>query len=81
MLKLEIDREKCQIPFDCKKCIVECPQMVFTVGAVKVEKFKETDPKEPGTYHLNAFYMDKCSGCGDCVAVCPEEAIKITTED
>jgi ferredoxin len=24
--------------------------------------------------------MDKCSGCGDCVAVCPEEAIKIKTE-
>jgi NADH-quinone oxidoreductase subunit I len=79
MVKIEVNYERCQTPFDCKKCLVICPQAVFVVGAVKVERFKETDPKEPGAYQLTPFYLDKCTACGDCVNVCPQDALKIST--
>lgn len=81
MIKIEVDASKCTTPFACKKCLQLCPQAVFAVAAIKVEKFKETDPKEPGSYFLLARYMDKCTGCEDCVKVCPEKAIKLTVEE
>lgn len=75
---IEIDSEKCKIPFDCKKCLQVCPTSVFMVHAVKVEKGRETNPKEPGAYKLAAPMRDKCSVCNDCIDVCPEDAITIT---
>ncbi|MBN1614763.1 MAG: 4Fe-4S dicluster domain-containing protein [Deltaproteobacteria bacterium] len=75
--RIIIDYAKCPTPFDCKKCLVACPQAIFEVFPVKVEKFKETDKKEPGTYQLSTFYLDKCTACGDCVEVCPTGALSI----
>jgi len=77
MIKLEIDHTKCTTPFYCKKCLQVCPQAVFFVRETKVERFKETDPKVPGNYVLTTFYIDKCTGCGDCLTVCPVSALKI----
>ena len=74
---IEIDLKKCLTPFDCKRCLQICPQAVFRVTEEKVEKGRETDPEEPGAYKLQAIFMDKCSMCGDCLAVCPVDAIKI----
>ena len=75
---IEIDTSKCLTPFACKKCLQVCPAAVFRVTEAKIEKGKETDPNEPGTYQLEAVFLDKCSGCGDCVAVCPVKALKLT---
>lgn len=75
---IEIDTTKCTTPFDCKLCIQACPQSVFFTHAVKVERGRETDPKDPGAYILVPTYRDKCTGCMDCVEVCPVDAIKIT---
>jgi len=44
----------------------------------EVLRFKETDPREPGSYRLLVVYRDKCVLCNDCVEVCPVNAIKIT---
>ncbi|MFH1002949.1 MAG: 4Fe-4S dicluster domain-containing protein [Chloroflexota bacterium] len=74
---IEIDATRCQTPFHCKKCLRICPQAVFRVSENKIEKGRETDPQEPGAYHLEALFLDKCSGCGDCVAICPLGALKI----
>ena len=76
--KIEIDHSKCVIPFDCKECLLICPQALFTVEPVKVERFKETDPKEPGTFKLEAESRYQCTGCEKCIQVCPEDAITIT---
>lgn len=76
--EITIDREKCTTPFDCKKCIQGCPQSVFMVMAVKVEKGKETDPKEKGTYFLHPPFRDKCTGCDLCIELCPENALTIS---
>ncbi|MCP4753365.1 MAG: 4Fe-4S dicluster domain-containing protein [Proteobacteria bacterium] len=75
---IQIDAEKCTTPFDCKLCLTTCPTAVFAVAAIKVVKGQETDPKEPGAYGIGAPHRDKCTGCDDCLEVCPEEAITIT---
>lgn len=76
--EIAIDLTKCTTPFDCKLCLQGCPQAVFMSTAVKVQKGKETDPKEPGAYTLLASHRDKCTGCNDCVEVCPVDALTIT---
>lgn len=75
---IEIDATKCTTPFDCKKCLAGCPQSVFAVRAMKVEKGRETNPKEPGAYALVAPFTDKCTGCDICIEVCPVDALTIT---
>lgn len=75
--KVEIDYSKCTVPFDCKKCLQVCPQAVFEVRAIKSERGKETDKKDPGAYRLKPFWRDKCTGCNECVEVCPVGALTI----
>ena len=77
-LTINIDHEKCTTPFACKKCLQICPQAVFLVFPVKQEKFKETDKNEPGSFLLKIGYGDKCSGCNQCIEVCPVNAINIS---
>lgn len=75
---ITIDYEKCTTPFDCKKCLRGCPQAVFRVHAMKQERFKETDKKEPQAYRLFVGPRDKCTMCNDCVEICPVGALSIT---
>ena len=75
---IEIDHEKCEVPFLCKKCLLTCLQSVFEVRVVKNERLKETDPREAGSYRMDAGWRFKCTGCNDCVDVCPVDAITIT---
>ena len=76
--KIEIDHSKCDVPMLCKKCLQVCPTAVFEIQTLKMERFKETDPRESGVFRLDVFYRDKCIACNDCVDVCPVDAIKIT---
>ena len=43
--EIEIDYEKCKVPFDCKKCLQSCTQAVFGVTSVNVQKGQEVNPK------------------------------------
>jgi len=76
--RIDIDYDKCQTPYDCKKCIQICPQAVFRVFTIKQVKFQETDPKEPGAYKLSVGYGDKCVLCDQCIEVCPVDALTVT---
>jgi ferredoxin len=75
--EISIDSTKCTIPFHCKKCLVGCPQAVFRVYPIKVVKGQETNPEEPGAYGMGVGFQDKCTGCNDCINMCPEDAITI----
>ena len=76
--KIEIDHSRCTVPFLCRKCLRTCPQAVFLVDSVKVERFRETDPREPGSFKLETESRFKCTGCNECIDVCPVDAITIT---
>ena len=69
--KISIDHEKCTVPFLCKKCIMICSQVVFSVRAAKVERGRETDPRELGSYRLGTGPRCQCTGCNDCIKACP----------
>ena len=76
--QIEIDHEKCTVPWLCKKCLLICLQSVLEVRAVKNERLKETDPREDGSYRMDAGWRFKCTGCNECIDVCPVGAITIT---
>ena len=77
-INIQIDDSKCTTPFDCKKCLRACAPAVLRVFPMKNERGKETDKEEPGAYRLEPLYMDRCTGCMDCVKVCPVDAITVT---
>ncbi len=76
-MDITVDHEKCKGPFDCKQCLNVCRSAVFMVMPIKVERGKETDKTEPGTFQVFPFFIDKCTGCMDCVKICPVNALKV----
>ncbi len=72
--KIEIDYTLCKDPLVCRRCLGVCPSVVFVCGPTKIWKGRETETNE---YRIVGRYVDKCSGCGDCVKVCPNDAIKL----
>jgi len=72
--QISIDYDLCNDPLICHKCLSVCPSVVFVCGPTKKWKGRETDPKE---YRIVGRYFDKCSGCNDCVRVCPKGAIRL----
>ncbi|MDP2953345.1 MAG: 4Fe-4S dicluster domain-containing protein [Chloroflexota bacterium] len=76
--RIVFDTAKCPTPFACRKCLDVCPSMVFAVRPTRYVRLKEQDPKEPGAYRLEALHRFSCTGCNDCIKVCPVNAITIT---
>jgi ferredoxin len=74
---IDIDRKRCTTPFDCKRCLRQCPTAVFSVYAIKNERGLETDKTVPGNYVLAVSYRDQCTGCMKCVEICPVDALKV----
>jgi NADH-quinone oxidoreductase subunit I len=74
LMEITIDREKCKVPAACGKCLAICPQAVFKLHLATIEKFKEAQDED---WHLDAWYWTKCSGCMECVKICPLDAIRV----
>lgn len=74
LLDITIDKERCKVPAACRKCLQICPQAVFKMHLPVLEKYKLAADEE---WHLDAWYWTKCTGCMECVKICPLNAIKV----
>ena len=73
---ITVDDEKCGDPLSCRKCLLICPTHVLGLGtSVGVKKYRETDPQY---FVVRGVRFDKCTGCMDCVEVCPNNAIQVS---
>jgi ferredoxin len=71
-----VDDQKCADPLSCRKCLLICPTRVLGLGTdVPVQKYRETDPEH---FVVRGVRVDKCTGCLDCVEVCPQNAIQVS---
>jgi NAD-dependent dihydropyrimidine dehydrogenase PreA subunit len=64
-------------PRECGRCLRACAPAVFilhqTIGAV------ELDPLDPKAWRVTPMWASVCDQCGECVTVCPEGAIEISS--
>ena len=73
---ITVDDKKCTAPLACRKCLLVCPTHVLGLGTkVGPRKFQEIDP---GQFVVAGVRFEKCTGCMDCVNVCPESAIQVS---
>jgi NAD-dependent dihydropyrimidine dehydrogenase PreA subunit len=73
---ITVDEKKCPYPLNCRKCLLICPTHVLGLGTrVGPRKFKEIDKDQ---FLVAGVRFEKCSGCMDCVKVCPQNAIQVT---
>lgn len=73
-VQIAINREKCPVPIRCRKCVEVCPQCLYKLHLVKIDKGKEM-PEE--AWDLDMWFPDQCVGCLECVKVCPENALRV----
>ena len=80
--KISIKSQKCPTPFACKMCLQICPGGVFIVtpNPMKIKKYKPLDENEPKTYFLAPAVIGGCTGCMECVKICPNDAIKVEVQ-
>ncbi|HBV95877.1 MAG: hypothetical protein JL50_04465 [Peptococcaceae bacterium BICA1-7] len=71
MIKIEINSSKCPYALGCLKCLEICPSgvlLVLTTGNPFAKKAKG---------RIKPAFMNLCSGCGKCSAICSKGAITI----
>jgi NAD-dependent dihydropyrimidine dehydrogenase PreA subunit len=74
LMEIHIDHDKCKLPVNCRKCLQICPQCVFKLHPTHIRRFVEIPPED---WELHISFPDLCSGCMECVNICPERAIKV----
>lgn len=71
-----VDDDKCGNPLACRLCLLACPTRVLGLGTdVPPAKCKET---EPSHFVVRGVRFQFCTGCMDCVRVCPQQAIQVS---
>lgn len=73
---ITVNNKKCTDPLSCRKCLLICPTHVLGLGTkVGPKKHQEIDPSQ---FIMAGVRFEKCTGCMDCVNVCPKSAIQVS---
>jgi len=73
---ITVNNKKCTGPLSCRKCLLICPTHVLGLGTkVGPKKHQEIDPSQ---FIVAGVRFEKCTGCMDCVNVCPKSAIQVS---
>jgi ferredoxin len=66
----------CKTSYDC---IAACPEKAITIGPERLPSHTCTGMHLlPGKPEIDA---DKCTGCGDCISVCPNHALEMVSRN
>jgi NAD-dependent dihydropyrimidine dehydrogenase PreA subunit len=66
-----VDNTGGKINHNCNCCVCAC----WNVGNIKRRKIRRDDIV--ATYFMRKTDTDECSGCGDCMDICPVDALKM----
>ncbi|NWF95207.1 MAG: 4Fe-4S binding protein [Candidatus Thorarchaeota archaeon] len=69
--RILVDHAICGDPRACKKCLQVCPSALFMMYS---PDYVSEDPTE---WRVDVAFTDLCTRCGDCVTVCPKNAIHL----
>ena len=72
-MKIQINTQACGDPLDCRLCLDRCPEKVF---ATYPRRRREPGVKA-GDYVIFSMFASQCTGCIECVAFCPRQAISV----
>lgn len=70
-VKINIDKNKCTEPKECRKCVNLCPPGVFMIY------FTDKDFYNPQKYIVDPVLSEFCNYCHKCVEICPKGAISL----
>ncbi|NLE09968.1 MAG: 4Fe-4S dicluster domain-containing protein [Actinobacteria bacterium] len=63
-------------PRECGLCLRVCQPAVFLLH--QTQGAKEDDPYDPQIWRVTPLWPSLCTRCGECEAVCPAGAIKVS---
>ncbi|MBD3158992.1 MAG: 4Fe-4S ferredoxin [Candidatus Lokiarchaeota archaeon] len=66
-----VNYDKCGDPRECKKCLQICAPALFLLYST------DDESDDPDVWRVDVAFTDLCTRCGDCVEVCPKEAITL----
>ena len=82
--QIDIDEEACGNAIECLKCVHRCLELGRnTLGYINKET-PDIGPNAPKTleaidHKIIAAFMIDCNGCGECVTVCPKDALALVS--
>lgn len=74
MVQIEIDREKCKSPRQCRKCLESCPEGLL----MNYPRVARAPGKRAEDWAIVPLLLSLCTACKLCEQVCPEGAIRVS---
>ncbi len=74
MFYVKVDRERCGNALDCMICVHKCPRQSLMA---KIEGLRLSKTEKVKYRYVFQLFPSRCDGCGDCVKLCPNNAIQL----
>ncbi len=74
MVQIEVDKNKCPSPRDCRRCLEICPESVF----MTYPRVHRMPGRKARDWVIVPALSSQCTGCMICVEACPHNAITVT---
>jgi len=72
-MKIRVDSDACGDPMECRICLERCPSGVFGTHPRR----RRGPGRAADKWIVDVIFASQCSGCKECMAFCPKQAIRI----
>jgi ferredoxin len=73
-MKVNVDRELCTQPRDCRLCLDRCQEKVFAI----YPRQRRAAGVRADNWVITPVFSYQCTGCQDCLSFCPPGAISLS---